>query len=145
VDRLTEQCDAGAANGYIPSACRPNCIAPYCGDRIVDYNEECDDGNKLQKDGCNSLCQIERGAGTISKNIVANLIDGRNPNMQGFDPENPYQPYQQIDERPGYSQVGISRVPSPAKTPTGPGLVIFLASGAAAGVGFARRRFKFGK
>jgi hypothetical protein len=26
--------------GYGPSACRPNCIAPYCGDKVLDFNEQ---------------------------------------------------------------------------------------------------------
>lgn len=32
-------------------------------------------------------------------------------------------------------------IPTPARANTGPGLVIFLASGAAAGIGVVRRRF----
>lgn len=142
-DRQAEQCDSGAQNDYKPSACRPNCIAPYCGDRILDLNEECDDGNRLPGDGCNALCELERASGT--KNIVANLVDTRRPYVEGLDSETPFDPYQPIDEQPGYTQTIVSRVPTPARTPTGPGLVIFLASGAAAGVGFARRRFRMKK
>ena len=32
---------------------------PFCGDSILDDNEECDDGNTTNGDGCNSLCELE--------------------------------------------------------------------------------------
>lgn len=31
----------------------------HCGDRVVDSNEECDDGNYLRGDGCDEFCQVE--------------------------------------------------------------------------------------
>jgi cysteine-rich repeat protein len=31
----------------------------YCGDKIVNNNEECDDGNFANRDGCNSYCILE--------------------------------------------------------------------------------------
>lgn len=33
--------------------------SPVCGDKIVDFGEQCDDGNKLSGDGCSSTCFIE--------------------------------------------------------------------------------------
>lgn len=32
---------------------------PYCGDYILDKNEECDDGNIIDGDGCNANCEYE--------------------------------------------------------------------------------------
>ncbi len=32
-----------------------------CGNGVIDYGEECDDGNKRSGDGCNSTCLIEAG------------------------------------------------------------------------------------
>lgn len=33
--------------------------APACGDAILDFGEECDDGNLLRGDGCSELCEFE--------------------------------------------------------------------------------------
>lgn len=33
---------------------------PTCGNNIVDSGETCDDGNVVEKDGCDSTCQIEK-------------------------------------------------------------------------------------
>jgi len=37
------------------------CDTPLCGDGIVMYPEECDDGNKVSGDGCSSTCKVESG------------------------------------------------------------------------------------
>jgi cysteine-rich repeat protein len=43
-----EECDDGLENSDTePSACRTNCTVPYCGDGIIDLEEECDDGNSV--------------------------------------------------------------------------------------------------
>jgi cysteine-rich repeat protein len=39
-----EGCDDGNLNGSTQSSCRIDCTPIICGDDIVDYNEECDDG-----------------------------------------------------------------------------------------------------
>ncbi len=31
-----------------------------CGDLVIDPNEECDDGNLLNRDGCSSQCKVEQ-------------------------------------------------------------------------------------
>jgi len=51
-----EECDDGAKNSYAPGACRPDCTKPYCGDKIVDPGESCDDGNNQPNDGCEPGC-----------------------------------------------------------------------------------------
>ena len=44
----TTQCGA--------NACTP---VPVCGNFLLDYNEECDDGNLNAGDGCDAFCQVE--------------------------------------------------------------------------------------
>jgi TonB family protein len=44
--------------------CTDNCgdtqaAAPVCGDRLVEGSEQCDDGNKVDGDGCSSTCRLE--------------------------------------------------------------------------------------
>jgi cysteine-rich repeat protein len=34
----------------------------FCGDGVLDRQEECDDGNTLAEDGCSPVCQIEDGS-----------------------------------------------------------------------------------
>jgi|JI10StandDraft_1071094.scaffolds.fasta_scaffold216949_2 cysteine-rich repeat protein len=43
--------------GPAPADCGPKPIE--CGDRVVSAGEECDDGNRLQNDGCDENCQLE--------------------------------------------------------------------------------------
>lgn len=40
-----------------PSACRPDCTVPRCGDGILDGGEICDDGNTTSGDGCAGDCK----------------------------------------------------------------------------------------
>jgi cysteine-rich repeat protein len=120
VDPLSEQCDYGQLNGnYAGAPCRENCMLPRCGDGILDPNEECDDGNNLDSDGCNADCTSGPGA-------APPIYYTANINNAGFNE----------------GQLNIRTIPTPARQPTGPGLVIFLASGAAAGVGLVRKRLR---
>ncbi|MGO9291479.1 MAG: DUF4215 domain-containing protein [Polyangia bacterium] len=34
-------------------------IGPLCGNGVLDPGERCDDGNRVNGDGCNAFCQIE--------------------------------------------------------------------------------------
>ncbi len=121
IDPLYEQCDDGKRNGG--DTCRYNCVLPRCGDALLDPNEECDDGNNISNDGCSDVCMIENRATAAppSRPIVANITP---PAVV-----------------PGSYAKPPSTIPTPARTPTGPGMVVFLASGAAAGYGLMRRRF----
>ncbi|MDD5055706.1 MAG: Ig-like domain repeat protein [Candidatus Peribacteraceae bacterium] len=201
---LTEQCDAGAENGNGPEfTCRSNCILPWCGDGILDYNEECDDGNKINGDRCSSVCMIENPAApSLTADLTtydAVLSSNANPASNGQSVTLTYTmqlgnpalrdatgEVRFTDERtvpptvlgtvslenntasltidsltPGihtilgtylgdathgtvssnfvHQRIINGNVPSPARAQTGPGLVIFLASGAAAGYGLMRR------
>lgn len=126
LQQATEQCDTGNANGAGPSTCRTNCLLPYCGDGILDFNEQCDDGNNYNGDACTALCEQARAAAMQPNAVYGSVTDMRDINSQQPLSGNEY----------------VRRIPSPETTKTGPGLVIFLASGAAAGIGFTRRKFK---
>lgn len=122
IDAGFEQCDNGTQeNSYTPNSwCRPNCTYQRCGDGILDdFIEECDDGNTLDGDGCSAVCTVERSG---APNLTGDLGG--------------------IDIGTGKDDLIFEQIPTPAKTPTGPGLVIFLASGAAAGIAMARRRLR---
>jgi cysteine-rich repeat protein len=59
---LGEECDNGFDNGTGPDECRPaghpfECQNAQCGDGIVDSKEECDDGNSVEDDECDSQCK----------------------------------------------------------------------------------------
>jgi len=45
---------------------RPGSPAPVCGDGVRDAGEQCDDGNTLNLDGCDSACQFEEVQRVIS-------------------------------------------------------------------------------
>lgn len=114
----TEQCDEGANNNEGPSSCRPNCTLPYCGDGIVDFNEQCDVGQR-PKTNCSETCELRNSGAPAPGAVVV-------------------PPPVSTDGGPVI--LSPDQVPPASRTPTGPGIVIFLASGAAAGIGFMRRR-----
>lgn len=58
--------DFFADNSYIEG---PSIPYGVCGNGHVDFREQCDDGNDINDDGCNVLCQWARcGNGVIEKN-----------------------------------------------------------------------------
>lgn len=62
VEPPCERCDQGPANSdSTPNACRTGCYFPSCGDGVLDFNEDCDDGNTLGCDGCDTHCHLEEG------------------------------------------------------------------------------------
>ncbi len=73
-------CDQNA-DCPMPKVCNvfgtPNaCVAPGCGNNVVEGNEGCDDGNTTARDGCNSTCKIEllRGC-TTSPSCASGFCD----------------------------------------------------------------------
>ncbi len=70
-----------------------------CGNNILDSGEECDDGNRLNEDGCSNICEIEscesaadcddelfcNGAETCELS-TGNCIDGTPPDCDDDDP-----------------------------------------------------------
>ncbi len=112
-----EQCDLGTQNSDSPNAaCRTNCGYGRCGDGIVDVLAEfCDDGNRRKGDGCSDNCTLEHGAN----------------GGQVFT----------LDSGYGNAQVALLTAESHAPVgQTGPASAIVMAAGAAAGMGYMRRK-----
>lgn len=64
VDYPFEQCDKGAGNSTSGAydSCTTECtLGPRCGDGTVQAPEQCDDGNRVNGDGCSAACQKESG------------------------------------------------------------------------------------
>ncbi len=67
-DTLTEQCDAGQLNGTPGNTCATQCFLRFCGDGKIDIDlgEQCDDGNRVSGDGCDSVCKLEGSSSSAS-------------------------------------------------------------------------------
>lgn len=143
-----EECDAGSQNGTADSNCSWQCkykVQPYCGDGTVqsEMGEQCDAGERngsLNGTSCLENCQLPYcGDGVVTSGEQCD--DGNQFDLDGCAFNCRYE--LAAAPPPTYGRVTPPpNVPTPAKTETGPGLVIFLASGAAAGVGLVRRRLK---
>jgi len=67
-----EECDLGNNNGnqcvppynrsctYCSFDCKNKTLTRVCGDAHLDTEEECDDGNKINGDGCDEFCKLEK-------------------------------------------------------------------------------------
>jgi cysteine-rich repeat protein len=56
--QLGEVCDDGSANSdNRPNACRTDCRYAYCGDRVKDHNEQCDDGYSYNANPVPNRCR----------------------------------------------------------------------------------------
>lgn len=113
-----EECDDG--NPQPNDGCSPLCKKeiPVCGNGVFEAGEQCDDGNALDTDGCNAQCQ------TVA-------------------PPKPAAPVLAQVIPPPPPPISYSYIPIPAPiADTGPAAVAVMASGAAAGVGWLRRRRK---
>ncbi|MFA6534142.1 MAG: DUF4215 domain-containing protein, partial [Patescibacteria group bacterium] len=68
---LGETCDDGQNNSNTKAdGCRTDCVPAYCGDKVKDTEEECDDGNKKDGDGCSITCKIEPKRDTCGNSEV---------------------------------------------------------------------------
>ncbi|OGJ64646.1 hypothetical protein A3C37_00205 [Candidatus Peribacteria bacterium RIFCSPHIGHO2_02_FULL_53_20] len=113
-----EECDDG--NPDPGDGCSPLCTneLPVCGNGILETAEQCDDGNLFDTDGCNAQCQVVAPPKPAAPPLVAQVIP--------------------LPEPPTYTYI-------PVRAPigdTGPAAIAVMASGAAAGVGWMRRRRK---
>jgi cysteine-rich repeat protein len=124
-----EACDDGSFNQNLPGArCRPDCSLARCGDYILDPAEACDDGNRIPGDGCDAFCRTERAAGTTNpETLPATVID------LPFTPDAAPSPLSASTLNPPLSQV-------PQNADSGPEALAIMASGAAAGYAWMRRR-----
>lgn len=133
-----EECDEGTGNSDLPNrTCRQDCSVPRCGDGVLDSRELCDDGNGRSGDGCDAYCREERlAAQATTPGVLGELVDVPvgtfNPILaQGGNVVTPLSPL----------AARISQSHAPAGD-TGPGVIVVMAAGAAAGVGWMRRRRK---
>ena len=128
-----EQCDEGEGNADLPGAvCRSNCSLSICGDGILDPDEICDDGNFLNGDACNTQCG--------RKNAADEVIVIRFPfTDEGIDLSLPVSVVGPDGTARPLASIQYDHTRAPVGD-TGPAAIIFMASGAAAGVGYVRKR-----
>lgn len=124
-----EQCDDGPGNSQNPGAhCRTDCGLARCGDGVVDAPfESCDDKNRIGGDGCGKTCIAERGAGNL---LTSQLFNFSTTQQQ--------LPLQQSPV--GQTWQVLPQAVVPAVADSGPGALMVMAGGAAAGVAFMRRK-----
>ncbi|MDD5055709.1 MAG: myxococcus cysteine-rich repeat containing protein [Candidatus Peribacteraceae bacterium] len=120
--------------------------ATSCGNGTLDAAEECDDGNRTDGDGCSGDCTMEvyYAVDAPDSPLAAGLIPSKEPPQvpSGTPASIPQGLPKTPREQGGEAMRQPESVPSPARTSTGPGLIIFLVSGAAAGVGLVRRKLQ---
>jgi cysteine-rich repeat protein len=110
----SEECEQDwhcSSNKCVACRCENNFI---CGNGIPEGNEECDDGNLIPGDGCSINCTVENAQTT-------------SPTPQK--PQNP----------PVATIIPIAQTHPPAGS-TGPAALVVIVSGAAAGVGWMRKK-----
>ena len=147
---MGEECDEGLQNSTRPDNCRPDCSNWRCGDGVLDTGELCDDGNRINGDGCSRYCvdedkDLSRGVvasdtANSDQSFTANALSQflatysqqfpRQPSMQPVPLQLPYAQLQPLIQSQG-----------PAGE-TGPAAVAVIGAGAAAGIGWMRRRRK---
>jgi cysteine-rich repeat protein len=54
----------------------PDCSTPICGNGIIEFGEQCDDGNQSDGDCCSSACQFQAGGSACSDGNVCTVGDG---------------------------------------------------------------------
>ncbi len=132
-----EQCDLGADNSNAPGAtCRTDCSSSRCGDSIVDPTERCDDGNRVNGDGCSYLCLVEPAAPSLPGQVIP------------FEPGSSvsstiYSSFSSVFSFPTSSARSVppgKTVEPPELAQNGPPIVAVIAAGAAAGVAWVRRK-----
>jgi cysteine-rich repeat protein len=76
------------------------CLTPPCrdcGNSIIDFGEECDDGNLVGGDGCSANCTIERDCGNGCLDSGEECDDGNNEDGDGCSAVCQYEPDQDED------------------------------------------------
>jgi cysteine-rich repeat protein len=110
-------------------ACAAGACVDTCGDGQVDAGtEECDDGNRIEGDGCSRFC---RRSSTVAGEILPISLLG---NLTGNRGNNQ-------DTQAAQAERAIAGIHAAAGK-TGPAAVVVIASGAAAGWSYMRRKKK---
>ncbi len=130
-----EECDEGTRNSDLPGGhCRTNCSLARCGDGILDQPaEQCDDGNKVDGDGCSRYCQNQPGAPT--PRIPGQVIPQQ--------PQQPQQTLSSVAPSPILPRPVVTPLNPPKQVPlqqTGPEVIAIMAAGAAGGYAWIRKR-----
>lgn len=140
-----EQCDDG--NISFGDGCSPVCtmesdiallVQETCGDGVVDFGEQCDDGNVRSGDGCSSLCQdevlvidfVHCGNGVLEPGEQCD--DGNASDIDGCD---------RLCRGAQFRFAASVTQPRAFVGDTGPAVIVIMASGAAAGYAWMRRKF----
>jgi len=127
---LGEECDDGPLNSNtIPDTCRQTCTNARCGDGVIDSAEQCDDSNSQDGDGCSAQCISELAAPSTA---VAQIIDL--PFLPAFSGTG-------TGANAGVSTniTAIATSHAPVGD-AGPGALIAIVTGAAAGFAAMRKR-----
>jgi len=137
VEEYGESCDDGnLTNG---DGCNNTCqieenIAGLglCGNGIVEASEECDDGNNDDEDGCTYLCKTEK--------LNLPIVDGH-VLQSGTGAQHPAPVTIELPSQGEFVSEYIPTTPEQAPIgETGPAAVLIVISGAAAGLGWMRRK-----
>lgn len=73
-----EECDGGGVDTSTEyNGCSLGCTRSefYCGDKHITHQEQCDDGNSVSGDGCDSACKIELGYLCVDEGMPCKKID----------------------------------------------------------------------
>lgn len=120
----------------------------HCGNGYLElqFDEGCDDGNTISGDGCGAVCVSEEvipapSVPTIEETSPESEPAGSVTEVTGQFVATLISPEQESPLFPAASAEPVY-VPSPARAETGPGFLLFLISGIAAGIGIVRSRFR---
>ncbi len=129
-----EACDLGKKNSNAPGAfCRNDCSFARCGDGVTDTpQEQCDLGagnSNAPSADCTTACH--RNGQTLAANtVIAPMV--LTP-LNGFAPQMPQATADLLPLLPHYAA-------APQTASSGPGSIAVMAAGAAAGIGWMRKR-----
>ncbi len=134
-----EECDAALQNSNtLPNHCRKQCRKPMCGDGVQDAGEFCDDGNLQDGDTCDASCK----SGTPNQ-VLSDIVTGGTVAPARPGPAYPAVPPPEPSQRPlnanGADLTAIATGHAPQGS-TGPVAITVMASGAAAGWAWIKRR-----